>query len=65
MPRVLRVIAMMDGCEYGCGGMGRVLGVDVVIVGKWGLLVVLLMGVVGVLGGCWCCVGSLLVWSGS
>ena len=39
--------------------------VDVVIVGKWGLLVVLLMGVVGVFGGCWCCVGSLLVWSGS
>jgi hypothetical protein len=42
-----------------------VVGVDVVIVGKWGLLVVLLMGVVGVFGGCWCCVGSLLVWSGS
>ena len=40
-------------------------GVDVVIVGKWGLLVVLLMGVIGVFGGCWCCVGSLLVWSGS
>ena len=39
-------------------------GVDVVIVGKWGLLVVLLMGVVGVFGGCWCGVGSLLVWSG-
>ena len=40
-------------------------GVDVIIVGKWGLLVVLLMGVVGVFGGCWCCVGSLLAWSGS
>ncbi len=51
MPLVSRVTAMMDGCEYGCGGIGRVLGVDVVIVGKWGLLVVLLMGVVGVLGG--------------
>ena len=40
-------------------------GVDVVIVGKWGLVVVLLTGVVGVSDGCWCGVGSLLVWSGS
>ncbi len=40
-------------------------GVDVVVVGKWGLLVMLVLGVVGVFGGCWCCVGSLLVWSGS
>ncbi len=41
------------------------LGVDVVIVCEWRLLVVLLMGVIGVFGGCWCGVGSLLVWSGS
>ncbi len=41
------------------------LGVEVVIVCEWGLLVVLLMGVIGVFGGCWSCVGSLLVWSGS
>jgi hypothetical protein len=42
-----------------------VVGVGCVIVGGWGLLVVLLFGLVGVFGGCWCCVGSLLVWSGS
>ena len=65
MPLVLRVTAMMDGCVWGFGGFGRVLGVDVVIVGEWGLLAVLLMSVIGVFGGCWCCVGSLLVWSGS
>ena len=41
------------------------MGVGVVIVGGWGLLVVLWMGVVIVFGGCWCFVGSLLVWSGS
>ena len=40
-------------------------GVGCVIVGGWGLLVVLLFGFVGVFGGCWCCVGSLLVWWGS
>ena len=39
--------------------------VGVVIVGGWGLLVVLLMGVGGVFVECWCCVGSRLVWSGS
>ncbi len=43
----------------------RVVGVDIVIVGNWGLLMVLWLGVVGVFGVCWCFVGSLLVWSGS
>ncbi len=39
--------------------------VDVVIVGVWGLLMVVLVGVIGVVDGCWCCVCSLLAWSGS
>ena len=39
-------------------------GVGVVIVGIWGLLV-LLMGVSGVFGGCWCFLGFVFVWSGS
>ena len=39
--------------------------VVVVGMGDWGLLVVLLLGVFGGFGGCWCCVGSLLAWSGS
>ncbi len=39
--------------------------VDVVIVGVWGLLVVVLVGVIGVVGGYWCCVCSVLAWSGS
>ena len=39
-------------------------GVGVVIVGIWGLLV-LLMGVAGVFGGCWCFLGFVFVWSGS
>ncbi len=39
-------------------------GVGVVIVGGWGLFV-MLFGLVGVIGGCWCRVGSLLVGSGS
>ena len=40
-------------------------GVDVLIVGGWGLLVLLWVGVVVVFGGCWGSVGALLVWSGS
>ncbi len=40
-------------------------GVDVGIVDSGGLLVMLWVGVVGVFGGCWFLVGSLLVWSGS
>ena len=40
-------------------------GVDVVVVGKGGLLVVLWLGVVGVFGGSCCFFGSLLAWSGS
>ena len=39
--------------------------VGVVIVGGWGLLLALLMGVGGVFVECWCFVGSRLVWSGS
>ena len=39
-------------------------GVGVVFVGGGGLFV-MLFGLVGVFGGCWCRVGSLLVGSGS
>jgi hypothetical protein len=42
-----------------------VVGVGGVVVGVWGLLLMLLLGLVGVFGGCWCFVGSLIVWSGS
>ena len=60
MPLVLRVSAAMAGCEYGGGGAwverSGGLGWD-----GWGVLVEVLEGVTGVVGGCGCGMGSLLV----